>query len=657
RGPQGGEFAPAGALTSPGQQSMGQVDGRWRLGDRATIDGEFALSGQDLNTFSPIDDDDNSGNAGRLNLAVAPVPLAFSGLRLGDIAATAEHRHLSEHFAPLGRIDASFTYDRDWNLPPRTGGLAEDRTGGVVTWRPIVPLSLIGDLAHLSGSGRSSDRRNARAELSGRVSATGSLLVVDSEVDTGTADGRLTRETLGARSRVKFLVPSARYEAEERTDPVSGVGARYWLGGGDIGVDGLGPVHLTIGAERRVDDRKGAAGSDTLGWQEDTDAVTKRGSLSLSNWNALTASLLYQTRDVERSDGGTSETDLAQFDVSRRSSDAAFGVDFHYQVGTNGVESRTRMLVFVGEGMGSYDEFGNLFPGGGYDLVEGPLGAEEVISDVDASLHLELVPYRARDATGALGWLHKNVGWNATGRVEERSRLPLGRFNHLLDFGAFQDTANSLGGRVTLRQTAEIFPSSRTATIRLSQEYDDIANYQFSNFREDRNESLYGVGVRWTPGPLWTLEGTQKFGTRSQEVTAGDASPRVRRANVLESIGQATWRPSPIVRALLALTWHQESESDDAYATALDLNPRFSWSIGQKGRLEAGGRWVEADRHGGYTGIGGFSSLALQDRIEATVDGDYRLLDVLTLGAGLAGRRPEGSRFIVDGRMEVRAYF
>ncbi|TPW01368.1 MAG: hypothetical protein FD129_3383, partial [bacterium] len=152
------------------------------------------------------------------------------------------------------------------------------------------------------------------------------------------------------------------------------------------------------------------------------------------------------------------------------------------------MERRTRTLVYVGEGMGNFDEFGNLVPGGGYELQEGPLGVEEVITDVDLSLRLELVPYRAREGSGAFGWIRKNIAWNATGRVEEQSRLPLGRLGHLLDIGSFQDPESSLGGRAQLRQSLEVFPSSRVATIKLTQELDDIANYQFTNFREDRTE-------------------------------------------------------------------------------------------------------------------------------------------------------------------------
>ncbi|TPW01367.1 MAG: hypothetical protein FD129_3382, partial [bacterium] len=262
RGPAGGFFAPAGALTAPVQQSFAQVDGRWRLADRAVLDGEFALSTQDRNTFSPLDDDDNGGNAGRLSIDLVPTPLSAFGRGLGELTARAEHRHLGDHFTSPGRIDASFTYDRDWNLPTRETGLAEDRTSGQLSFRPVRQLALL--------------------QLSGPVTATAARLRVDSAVDTGLAEGRLERQTANAASRVLFFLPSARYEEEERIDPLAGSGTRYRLAGGDLGVDALGPLRLSIGVEQRVDDRKPAAFADTTAdWARETDAVTRRGSLSL----------------------------------------------------------------------------------------------------------------------------------------------------------------------------------------------------------------------------------------------------------------------------------------------------------------------------------------------------------------------------------------
>ena len=55
--------------------------------------------------------------------------------------------------------------------------------------------------------------------------------------------------------------------------------------------------------------------------------------------------------------------------------------------------------------------------------------------------------------------------------------------------------------------------------------------------------------------------------------------------------------------------------------------------------------------------IGGFSSLYLQDRLELSLEGDYKLKGSITVGAGITGRKYEGSGTVVDGRTEVRAYF
>jgi hypothetical protein len=654
RGPSAGEFAPAGALVAPSTQSLGQLDVAWSLGDRGRASGEFALSGRDLNTLSPLDDDDNAGRAGRLELALEPLALSAFGRGLGDLALDLDYRSLSESFTALGRLDASFLYDRDWNLPGRGAGTAETRRSGTLRYRPVPALRLSAERAGLSGGGRDADRTLYGAELSGRVTGAATLLLVDSALDTGRVEGRLDRRTAAARTTVGRFTPGVRYEREERTEPVAGRGTRYETAGGDLAVRGPGPVRLSMGLDRRIDD---AREDGAVRFARDTRAWTRRAALDLEGMRALSASLLYQSRDVDLADGGTTRSDLARLDLSRRSADAAFAADFHYQVGTNGVERRSRTLQFVGEGMGNYDAFGNLFPGGGYELLEGPLGEEELITDVDVSLRLELIPYRAREGGGTVGWLRRNVGWDGSVRVEERSTLPLGSPSRIFDFDAYQKPDVSLGGRIQLRQRVELFPASRTASIQLTEDLDDVANYQFTNFREDRTEHLVGVGVRWSPSTPWTAELTRRGGRRSQTVSSGEDVGRRRRAGVAETSGQVTWRPRTNARLVAAAVWRTESESDDVGARAFELNPRASWFVGSRGRLELTGRWIAAERRGGYTGVGGFSTLSLQDRLEVGVDGDWRLLEVLTVGAGLSGRRPERGDLIVDGRMEVRAYF
>lgn len=653
RGPQLGEFAPAGALLPPVEQSLVQGDVRWSIGGRAELKGEAAFSSRDQNTFSPFDDGDNDGRAGRFEFRLKPVALRAGGRSLGDVDLAAGWRSLGHNFTTPGRLDGSFDYDREWNLPTRAASLAETRRSSELGWRPAEGYRLSGELAGLSGGGREADRRLARLEFQKRLALSAAWLTVDSRLDSGGASGRLERWNGDARTRLGPLTPAARWESQERRVPGPGQGERYRLGGGDLALERSGPVQLSVGYERRDTDLSPAADST---WRRDSESTTKRGRLALTGWSGLTGALLYQLRDVHRPGRDDLRTDLATLDLSRRSPDAAFAGDLHYQVGTTGVERRTRALTFVGEGKGSYDAFGNLFPGGGYELLEGPLGNEEVLTDLDVSLRLELIPYRVPESTGGIDAIRRRLAWDLTGRLQEQSRLPLGRPGRLFNPDSYQQPGETIYGRAQLRQEAEVFPES-PVTLRLTQDFDDVANYQFTDFREDRTENLRGAGLRATPAGGWSLEVERRGGSRRQAVTVGVNPTSGRRAGVSEWRGRATWKPATPFKISIETTRRREEVRSDLGASAWEINPRFSWYAGSRGRLELNGRWIDATRRGGYSGVGGYSTFSLQDRLEVGLDGDYRLFQTVSLGGNVAGRRPEGSRFVVDGRMEVRAYF
>ncbi len=645
RGPNLGEYAPAGGLTQPVSLGSGHVSAAVRLGDRGRVTGEFALSGRDLNTLSSRDDDDNDGSAGVLDMTFQPRE---------NIDLSARLRNLGRNFATLGRIDDAFSYDREWNLPGRDRPLAESRRDASAAWRPAWGVSLGAEAGGLSGGGRSADRRLVRLDRDGATFFSGSVLRVTSAVDSTDHDGRLEREAARAGTRLHRVAPVAYYEREERTAPDTGAGTRYRLGGGDLNFGAFGPLTFSVGVEGRDNDSRAA---DAGTWNTVSRAVTRRGSFQWAGGGALSMSGVLQARDVTTPGGGTSRTDLATLDVTQRSRNNAFVTDFHYRVATTGVETRSRTLRFVGEGRGSYDQFGNLFPGGGYELEEGALGAEELTTDLDVSLRVEMTPYRApREGRGALAWASRNLGWDGTFRVEEQGRLPLGRPGTLFDFSSYQNPASTIRGRIQVRQTLELFPLSRTAVIRLRHDLDDVANYQFTNFREDRTEHLGGAALRSTPVNTVTLELEQRAGIRRQSV-AFQASEDGRKADVYETRLNATVRPVPAARLALETTYRSERTGAAVGARSVDVNPRVSWIPTAKGRLDLNVRWITAERRGGYTGIGGFSSLFLQDRVDVTLNGDYRVTPSITIGAGLSGRKFEGTDTVIDGRTEVRAYF
>lgn len=657
RGANNGAFAPAGGLTQPAALGIVQSTARWTPVSGVTAELEGALSRKDLNRLSTKDDDDNDGAAGRGRVVVAPRPFTLLGRRLGRVDLDLDFRRLAPGFATPGRLDDVFVYDRDWNLPRRGETGAESRGQLLLGWRPSAAWRLSGEAGRIGGAGLEARRGLLRLERIGATTLNADLLRGDSEVDTAGFEGRLERESLRTGTRWRGVAPRLFGEREERVDPLGGRATRYRSGGGELRVEPRAGWYLSAGADGRDDDaRSGSAGE----WLTVSRAVTRRVGVGLAASSRFQLAGSWQSRHLTRPESGEDRTDLATLDATQRSDRSEVVSEFHGRLATTGVERRSRTLVFVGEGEGNFDAFGNAFPGGGYDLEEGAPGDEEVTADLDVALRFEVNPHRGDAAPGETPapWWRRALGWRGDARLQELSRLPLGSPGRLFAAASYQNPASTIRGRQQLRQQLDILPLLRTATFILRQELDDIANYQFTNFREDRRESIVGIGLRSTPLPPLTLELEQKGGNRRQEVVAGTAPTARRAARVRETRGSLIWRPTTELRLNCDITRRSEtSTSGSGSGRALDVAPRVSWLPTPRSRVDLVGRWIEARRSDGYTGIGGFASFFLQDRVELGIDGDLRLGEVVTVGAGLTGRRLEGSDTVLDGRMEVRAYF
>lgn len=77
-----------------------------------TADVEGAMSRHDANTFSGLDDGDNTGGAGR-----ARVALEGRAGPLERVGVAVDLRAVDETFAPFGRLEAPFA-EEDWDFPP-----------------------------------------------------------------------------------------------------------------------------------------------------------------------------------------------------------------------------------------------------------------------------------------------------------------------------------------------------------------------------------------------------------------------------------------------------------------------------------------------------------------------------------------------------------
>jgi hypothetical protein len=104
-----GDYEPVILLVTPKKKQMATfgVHAFTRAGE---LSGEFAISNNDLNTFSPVNSSDDQGYGGKLNYSTSYHPSKTVSLSIG-----AHYEITSRYFSPIERY-RSTEFERDWNL-------------------------------------------------------------------------------------------------------------------------------------------------------------------------------------------------------------------------------------------------------------------------------------------------------------------------------------------------------------------------------------------------------------------------------------------------------------------------------------------------------------------------------------------------------------
>ena len=110
-----GNFAPIIQLVAPVKLQVAVVNGSYTPSEKTTINFEFAGSKNDLNLFSSLDDDDNTGFAGKLNVRQSIVKQDS----LWNVDAFVDADFIQDQFRNIqGLYNPEF--NRDWNIDKNT---------------------------------------------------------------------------------------------------------------------------------------------------------------------------------------------------------------------------------------------------------------------------------------------------------------------------------------------------------------------------------------------------------------------------------------------------------------------------------------------------------------------------------------------------------
>lgn len=113
-GPNQGNYQPIIRLVAPMKLQVATVLGKFNPTEKTDVDFEIAISNNDRNLFSSVDDGDNQGIAAKIN----GKQRLFTGK--WNIDLFGNYQYVERKFQPIERLFA-IEFDRDWNLTNPTG--------------------------------------------------------------------------------------------------------------------------------------------------------------------------------------------------------------------------------------------------------------------------------------------------------------------------------------------------------------------------------------------------------------------------------------------------------------------------------------------------------------------------------------------------------
>lgn len=104
-----GNYEPVIRLTPPTKIQIATILGKYNPSEKTLIDFEAGISNNDLNLFSPIDDGNNQGLAGKINIRQR----LYTGK--WELDAFANYQFIQKDFRTIERL-FNIEFSRDWNL-------------------------------------------------------------------------------------------------------------------------------------------------------------------------------------------------------------------------------------------------------------------------------------------------------------------------------------------------------------------------------------------------------------------------------------------------------------------------------------------------------------------------------------------------------------
>ena len=664
-----GRYRPVRRLPLPAVHDLADLALEIRPSSRFRLSSEVAVSRFDRNTFSSIDDGDNSGGAVLVSGSYSTEPILIGGKPVGQLGFESRVRRIGERFAKIDRTD-EIEFDRKWNLLP---GRSDAETLGEISGSYFFGelVNIRGDMGRLrSGASYESDR--GAFSFSERLASLPRVEYSQEQIRGRSLMSRYTSDWVRQRGRAERslwrFTPSVGFEREDKEDIDSlTTGFQFTEVWGTLAVNNTGTVGAL--AEYRVRKDREYADQRLLPRSE---AATQTYALDIRRWRNLTAAARYvhRTREfktVFRESLDDIQTDMVDVRANYAPLKRAVHTEVTYRVASEQVAGRERVFLRVAEGEGDYifDEALNEFipdRDGDYILRTVPTDDLEPVVNVRASLRqsFDLQLWGVGSWSSDLGKVFANLSSVSYLKVEEKTRdRDIGAL-YRLDFSRFRQDSATVFGSLTLQQDLYLFEHARANSLRLRYRYLDEKNNQFITGGEKRQAREGSLRWRTKLGPRTSAE--IEMGRSTIARLFEEAGRRNRRIiSERGAVNMSYWPTSEVELGMkLGLAADVDRMPDPATEAFLrDVELRWSYAWRGRGRFRSslGVSRVTVEPEGRPISFEMAQGSRQGDSSRWLVGLDYSMSKNVTATISYDGRSEPGRRTIHTGRVEARAYF
>lgn len=354
--PGNGDYLPIIYLPMPSSHSLLDLNMSLNPFQGFTSELGWGLSRKDLNLFSDLGDEDNSGNALLLKTGYEKQNLNFLGQSLHGLKLEGLYRNLEENFLPFGRLD-KIERERDWGFSPDSIAGSEKvmRLNSFIS--PLENLSLGSDWGVLKkGNSFESKRRGFNAVFAPlrnlEAKASSEDIKSTQKGESLVQTGNWQRRDFNLTHAWRKLNTQLGWEMEEQEfaqQDSSFQDRRYDEFKGRMGIGSGGLWEFSSQLVYRQDKIKDSS------WKKSSDAYTWQNLISLRNYKEVFSSNFEHTyRQKNIKSGENSKGNLGALKLDYYPKNQAVVLNLYYSVNLLGSEKRVDNYIEVGEGRGDY---------------------------------------------------------------------------------------------------------------------------------------------------------------------------------------------------------------------------------------------------------------------------------------------------------------